>query len=117
MSSKLRFNEGSSFFSSRQLRPDPSYRKYKTSVKWKNLNPEFNEEFMFETRLTDLSTQSLYLAVWDKDYGKSNDYLGGLILGGPGSKGQRLKHWLDMIHYPDRTHKLWHNLTEDQIMD
>lgn len=100
-----------------QLRPDPNHRKYKTSVKWKNLNPVFNEEFAFETRPNELSTQSLYITVWDKDYGKSNDYLGGLILGGIGSKGQRLKHWLDMIKYPDHRHEMWHNLTEDQIMD
>ncbi|KAK9746657.1 C2 domain [Popillia japonica] len=69
------------------LRPDPYHKKYKTSIKWKNLNPVFNEEFQFETRPTELATQSLYITVWDKDYGKSNDYLGGLILGGPCSKG------------------------------
>ncbi|KAK4877923.1 hypothetical protein RN001_010429 [Aquatica leii] len=97
------------------LRPDPYHKKHKTTIKWKNLNPNFNEEFAFETRLTELSTQSLFLTVWDKDYGKSNDYLGGLVLGGLGSKGQRLKHWLDMIHYPDHRHESWHNLTEDML--
>ncbi|XP_050311012.1 rabphilin-3A isoform X2 [Anthonomus grandis grandis] len=96
-----------------QLKPDPCHKKHKTSVKWKNLNPVFNEEFAFETRPTELYMQSLYITVFDKDYGKSNDYLGGLILGGSGSKGQRLKHWLDMIRYPDHHHDQWHNLTED----
>lgn len=47
-----------------------------TSVKWKTLNPEWNEEFAFETRLTDLTANALVLTVWDKDFGKSNDYLG-----------------------------------------
>ncbi|XP_030754975.1 rabphilin-3A [Sitophilus oryzae] len=98
-----------------QLKPDPCHRKHKTSVKWKNLNPVFNEEFAFETRPTELYMQSLYITVFDKDYGKSNDYLGGLILGGSGSKGQRLKHWLDMIRYPDHRHEQWHNLTEDLL--
>ncbi|XP_049824347.1 rabphilin-3A isoform X2 [Aethina tumida] len=98
-----------------QLRPDPYHRKHKSSIKWKNLNPVFNEEFAFETRPTELYTQSLYITVFDKDYGKSNDYLGGLILGGTGSKGQRLKHWLDMIRYPDHRHEQWHNLTEDVL--
>ncbi|XP_076256001.1 rabphilin isoform X2 [Rhynchophorus ferrugineus] len=98
-----------------QLKPDPYHRKHKTSVKWKNLNPVFNEEFAFETRPTELYMQSLYITVYDKDYGKSNDYLGGLILGGSGSKGQRLKHWLDMIRYPDHRHEQWHNLTEDVL--
>ncbi|XP_056634941.1 synaptotagmin-9 isoform X2 [Diorhabda sublineata] len=99
-----------------QLKPDPNHKKHKTSIKWKNLNPVFNEEFAFETRPTELSTQSLYVTVYDKDYGKSNDYLGGLILGGTGSKGLRLKHWMDMIRYPDHRHEQWHNLTED-ILD
>ncbi|XP_023309882.1 rabphilin-3A [Anoplophora glabripennis] len=98
-----------------QLKPDPYHRKHKTSIKWKNLNPVYNEEFAFETRPTELYTQSLYITVFDKDYGKSNDYLGGLILGGTGSKGQRLKHWLDMIRYPDHRHEQWHNLTEDVL--
>lgn len=98
-----------------QLLPDPHHRRYKTSIKWKNLNPTYNEEFHFETRPNELSTQSLYMTVWDKDYGKSNDYLGGLILGGAGSKGRRLKHWLDMIRYPDHRHEYWHNLTEEPL--
>ncbi|XP_057651599.1 uncharacterized protein LOC130891082 isoform X6 [Diorhabda carinulata] len=98
-----------------QLKPDPNHKKHKTSIKWKNLNPVFNEEFAFETRPTELSTQSLYVTVYDKDYGKSNDYLGGLILGGTGSKGLRLKHWMDMIRYPDHRHEQWHNLTEDVL--
>ncbi|XP_072394351.1 rabphilin-3A isoform X2 [Diabrotica undecimpunctata] len=98
-----------------QLKPDPNHKKHKTSIKWKNLNPVFNEEFAFETRPTELSTQSLYITVYDKDYGKSNDYLGGLILGGTGSKGLRLKHWMDMIRYPDHRHEQWHNLTEDVL--
>ncbi|XP_063925264.1 rabphilin-3A isoform X2 [Zophobas morio] len=98
-----------------QLRPDPYHRKHKTSIKWKNLNPVYNEEFAFDTRPNELATQSLYITVYDKDYGKSNDYLGGLILGGTGSKGLRLKQWLDMIRYPDHRHEAWHNLTEEVL--
>lgn len=60
----------------RHLSPDSNHKKYKTSVKWKNLNPVFNEEFVFETKMTDLPKQTLILTIWDKDYGKSNDYLG-----------------------------------------
>ncbi|XP_065172910.1 rabphilin-3A [Atheta coriaria] len=96
------------------LRPDPYHRKHKTTTKRKCLNPVYNEEFAFESRPNELATQALHIAVWDKDFGKPNDYLGGLVIGGAGSKGQRLKHWLDMIHYPDHRHELWHNLTENQ---
>lgn len=102
----------------RQLKPD-SHRnkKHKTSVKWRNLNPIFNEEFYFETRPNELDKQSLIITVWDKgmshfcislfilfrpshfnvlvfmycvfvffslwneDLGKSNDFLGSLVIG------------------------------------
>ncbi|XP_046385625.1 rabphilin-3A [Ischnura elegans] len=98
------------------LKPDPHHRKYKTSIKWKNLNPEFNEQFVFETKATDLSRQALVITVWDKDYGKSNDYLGGLELGWK-SKGERLQHWVDTIKFPDRTHERWHHLSEEVLSD
>lgn len=104
------------FYNSRHLSPDPHHKKYKTSIKWKTLNPVFNEEFTFETRPNELTTQSLRLTVWDKDYGKSNDYLGGLILGSM-SKGKRLKHWLNVIKFPDHRHEAWHYLTEDMVTD
>lgn len=64
----------------RYLKPDHYHKKYKTNVKWKNLNPIFNEEFVFETKMTDLPQQTLVLTVWDKDYGKSNDYLGKIFI-------------------------------------
>ncbi|XP_077286828.1 rabphilin [Arctopsyche grandis] len=95
------------------LDPDPYHRKHKTSIKWRNLNPVFNEEFLFETRPTELAKQCLALTVWDKDYGKANDFLGGLVIGAS-SKGKRLKHWLDCIKFPDHKHEQWHCLTEKE---
>ncbi|CAK9832833.1 Double C2-like domain-containing protein beta [Anthophora retusa] len=82
-----------------------------TTIKWKTLNPEWNEEFAFPTRLTDLMKFTLCLTVWDKDFGKSNDYLGGLELN-CNSKGARLRHWIDAIKFPDHRHRAWHNLTD-----
>lgn len=51
----------------RQLKPD-SHRKFKTCIKWRNLNPVFNEEFFFEKlRPNELhDKQSLIITVWDK---------------------------------------------------
>ncbi|CAH0685770.1 unnamed protein product [Chilo suppressalis] len=95
------------------LDPDPYHKKHKTSIKWRNLNPVWNEEFCFETRPTELSRQNLTLTVWDKDYGKPNDFLGSLILGAT-SKGRRLKHWMDCIKFPDHRHEQWHSLTDTQ---
>ncbi|EZA56948.1 hypothetical protein DMN91_000764 [Ooceraea biroi] len=85
-----------------------------TSTKRKTLNPEWNEEFAFATRLTELMKLTLCLSVWDKDFGKSNDYLGGLMLG-CGSKGARLRHWIDAIKFPDHRHLAWHNLAEMDV--
>ncbi|XP_008486948.1 double C2-like domain-containing protein beta [Diaphorina citri] len=92
------------------LKPDLHKRKYKTGVKWKTLNPIFNEEFAIETKITELSKQTLVITVWDKDYGKSNDYLGCLELC-CNSKGDRLRHWVDMMKYPDHKHEGIHNLS------
>lgn len=50
----------------RHLKPDTHRKKYKTSVKWRNLNPVFNDEFSFDARPNDLDKQSLMITVWDK---------------------------------------------------
>lgn len=65
---------------------------------------------MFETRPNDLDKQTLLLSVWDKDIGKSNDFLGSLVLSGTTSKGRRLKQWRDCIRLPDHYHEQWHCL-------
>ncbi|KYN02637.1 Double C2-like domain-containing protein beta [Cyphomyrmex costatus] len=91
-----------------------NHRQQRTSIKRKTLNPEWNEEFVFATRLTELMKLTLCLTVWDKDFGKSNDYLGGLMLG-CGSKGARLRHWIDAIKFPDHRHFAWHNLAEMDV--
>lgn len=40
--------------------------------------------------------------------------LGGLMLG-CGSKGARLRHWIDAIKFPDHRHLAWHNLAEMNV--
>ncbi|XP_059486498.1 rabphilin-3A isoform X2 [Neocloeon triangulifer] len=99
-----------------QLKDDPHRRKFKTAIKWRNLNPEFCEHFTFEIKMGELSSKTLMFSVWDKDLGKSDDYLGGLELGFT-SKGDRLRHWLDTIKFPDRRHERWHNLCGQIIGD
>lgn len=60
----------------KKLKKAASRNSQSTSIKRKTLNPEWNEEFVFATRLTELMKLTLCLSVWDKDFGKSNDYLG-----------------------------------------
>ncbi|XP_034119478.1 rabphilin-3A [Drosophila albomicans] len=107
-------NNGSSDpFVKLQLKPDAhKNKKHKTSVKWRTLNPIYNEEFYFEASPHDLNKEMLILTVWDKDLGKSNDFLGSLQLGAQ-SKGDRLQQWLDCIRLPDHFHEKWHCLAPD----
>ncbi|XP_074777447.1 rabphilin-3A isoform X2 [Athene noctua] len=75
------------------LKPDMGKKaKHKTQIKKKTLNPEFNEEFFYDIKHSDLAKKSLDISVWDYDIGKSNDYIGGCQLGIT-AKGERLKHW------------------------
>ncbi|XP_071525305.1 uncharacterized protein [Panulirus ornatus] len=92
-----------------QLKPDPSHKKYRTAIKWKNLNPEFNEEFVFEVRRNELPKKLLDIRVYDKDVGRSDDFIGGLQLS-QDSTGTELRHWYDALQYPDRRHDRWHQL-------
>ncbi|KAK0162775.1 hypothetical protein PV327_006522 [Microctonus hyperodae] len=86
-----------------------------TKVKWNTLNPEWNEELSFETQLNDLSTLALVLTVWDKDFGKKNDFLGSLVLS-CNSKGARLRQWINVMKFPDHQHEASHELCKETTL-
>nr|XP_032836898.1 double C2-like domain-containing protein beta [Petromyzon marinus] len=93
------------------LRPDSGKKaKHKTTVKKKTLNPEFNEEFLFEIPHADLAKRTVDVMVWDYDLGKSNDFIGGVQLG-INAKGEQLRHWFDCLKNKDRRIERWHSLT------
>ncbi|XP_017366065.1 double C2-like domain-containing protein beta isoform X2 [Cebus imitator] len=95
------------------LRPDVDKKsKHKTAVKKKTLNPEFNEEFCYEIKHGDLAKKSLEVTVWDYDIGRSNDFIGGVVLG-INAKGERLKHWFDCLKNKDKRIEHWHTLTSE----
>ncbi|XP_074635680.1 rabphilin-3A-like [Acropora palmata] len=92
------------------LRPDSQKQtKRRTSIKKKTLNPEFNEEFIYEIPHHELAKKSLELTVWDKDVGKSNDFIGGITMGMQSSGGV-LSHWYEMLRTPNEIHTRWHTL-------
>uniref|UniRef100_A0A8B9LD83 Double C2-like domains, delta n=1 Tax=Astyanax mexicanus TaxID=7994 RepID=A0A8B9LD83_ASTMX len=94
------------------LQPDMGKKsKYKTTVKKKTLNPEFNEEFMYEVPLDQLAKKTLEISVWDYDLGMSNDFIGGVELG-INAKGDRLKHWFECLKYKGKKVEYWHTLTQ-----
>ncbi|KAM3623305.1 uncharacterized protein V6R79_009772 [Siganus canaliculatus] len=94
------------------LQPDMGKKsKYKTSVKKKTLNPEFNEEFSYDIPLDQLAKKTLEISVWDYDLGMSNDFIGGVELG-INASGQRLKHWFECLKNKGKKVEYWHTLTQ-----
>ncbi|XP_068560035.1 rabphilin-3A-like [Cebidichthys violaceus] len=92
------------------LKPDMGKKaKCKTQIKKRTLNPEFNEEFGYDIKHSDLAKKSLDISVWDYDIGKSNDYIGGCQLGIT-AKGERLKHWYECLKNKDKRIERWHTL-------
>ncbi|GAV03979.1 hypothetical protein RvY_14332-2 [Ramazzottius varieornatus] len=99
------------------LKPDPLKKtKNKTNVKKRTLNPEFNQEFTYPIKLGDLLKKTLEVTVWDRDYGKANDFIGGVQLG-INSKGEKLKHWYEMLRNPDTKYEKWHGLVNEEFHD
>ena len=50
---------------------------FKSTVKKSTLQPEFNEEFVFQhIQLQELISKTLQITVYDKDMGKKDDYIG-----------------------------------------
>lgn len=94
------------------LQPDMGKKsKYKTSVKKKTLNPEFNEEFSYEVSLDQLAKKTLEISVWDYDLGMSNDFIGGVELG-INASGERLRHWFECLKNKGKKVEYWHALTQ-----
>ncbi|CAL8134646.1 unnamed protein product [Orchesella dallaii] len=89
-------------------------RKFRTSVKWRTLNPEFREEFSLKVSIVDLPRLALVISVWDKDLGKNDDYIGGIVLS-TASKGPRLQHWLEMLRLPNARHFKWHTISPSEL--
>ena len=55
----------------------------KTQTKNKNLNPVFQEKFVFQTDrniLKDITMKSLVISIWDEDRSSRDDYMAGITL-------------------------------------
>ncbi|XP_047375123.1 double C2-like domain-containing protein gamma [Sciurus carolinensis] len=83
--------------------------KYKTSVRRKTLNPEFNEEFFYAGPREELVQKTLLVSVWDYDLGTADDFIGGVQLSSQAS-GERLRHWRECLGHADHRLELWHLL-------
>ncbi|XP_055327613.1 rabphilin-3A-like isoform X2 [Paramacrobiotus metropolitanus] len=99
------------------LKPDPLKKtKNKTGVKKHTLNPEYNEEFTYPIKLGDLLKKTLEITVWDKDFAKTSDFIGGVQMG-INSKGEKLKHWYEMLRNPDTKYEKWHGLVDEEFLE
>ncbi|XP_035206982.1 double C2-like domain-containing protein beta isoform X2 [Stegodyphus dumicola] len=99
-----------------QIKPDSMRRRFKSSTKKKTLNPEYNEQFAFEVDYQDMTKKTLEVTVWDKDCAKSDVYIGGLALNMQ-SKGDRLRHWMDVLRNPNIRVERWHPLSNVVFID
>ncbi|XP_002740330.1 synaptotagmin-7-like [Saccoglossus kowalevskii] len=85
--------------------------KKKTRIKHRDLNPIFNESFIFNITVDKLMDTTFYVTVMDKDRLSRNETIGGVILG-PKSGPKEEKHWSDMLAKPRVPVAEWHHLKE-----
>ena len=83
--------------------------KKKTKVKYKTLNPQFNETFVFNVPCQRVRLTSLSVTVMDDDRMKQNDFIGSVILSSQ-SGPTETKHWNDMCTKPRQPIAQWHVL-------
>merc|ERR1719323_2238247 len=91
-------------------------KKKKTSVKMCNVNPYYNESFVFIVEQEMLRRVNLELVVADYDRIGSSDPIGKVLLG-YNRKGLELKHWKEMIENPRRPIVHWHVLKDPEPGD
>merc|ERR1712173_579114 len=91
-------------------------KKKKTSVKNANLNPYYNESFVFVVEENTLSKVNLEVTVLDYDMLGGSDPIGKVVLGKNRKKLEK-KHWVEMIENPRRPIIHWHVLKDPEPGD
>merc|ERR1711983_291071 len=84
-------------------------KKKKTTVKNANLNPYYNESFVFMVEQSMLRKVTLEITVLDYDRIGGSDPIGKVMLGYSRKKLEK-KHWAEMVENPRRPVIHWHVL-------
>ncbi|KAJ8406545.1 hypothetical protein AAFF_G00301190 [Aldrovandia affinis] len=92
------------------------WKKRRTSVKKRTLNPYFNESFNFEVPFDQIQRVQVVISVWDHDKVSRNDAIGKIFLGCEAG-GNQLRHWADMLSNPRRPVAQWHSLLSAEQVD
>jgi len=88
-------------------------KKKKTTVKNANLNPYYNESFVFMVEENMLRSVMLELTVLDYDRIGGSDPIGKVVLGYKRKKLEK-KHWVEMVENPRRPIIHWHVLQDPE---
>merc|ERR1739846_46860 len=91
-------------------------KKKKTSVKSCNLNPYWNESFVFLIDEMDMKKVTLDITVCDYDLIGSGDPIGKVMLGWTQNKSYKpgFKHWKEALENPRRPIIKWHVLQDTE---
>ena len=85
--------------------------KKKTTTKEKNLNPVFNESFIFNVSYDKIRHTSLRISVMDYDRMGRNELIGEILLGSK-SGPMEVKHWNEMFAKSRQPVAQWHILKD-----
>ena len=85
--------------------------KKKTSIKERNLNPVFNESFIFDVPYEKLRQTTLLISVMDHDRLGRNELIGSILLGTK-SGPMEVKHWNEMFSKSRQPVAQWHILKD-----
>lgn len=81
-------------------------RKWKSSTKMNDLNPEFHESFQFDLQDQSINDCRLCITVYDRDHLKQNDVIGRVCIGADVAQSSARKHWEEMLVSPQKVSRL-----------